>query len=62
MSQKAITAFTRMRLWLIEVDGLDPIVIFAAGFNDETTYLDEFEVTILPTIEFGPDGPSKPLE
>lgn len=50
------------RLWLVDVDGFAPIAIIAAagpGFED---LLDEFEATILPSIEFGPDGLSKPLE
>lgn len=58
-TDKAFHPGLKHRLWFIEVDGFDPIAIWAAGFSDETTYLDEFEATILPTIEIGPDaGPN----
>lgn len=58
-----------LRLWLVDVEGFTPIAIFAAAApgppdapDAADGWLDEFERTILPTIEFGPDAPSKPLE
>lgn len=53
--QKAICSDQRRRLWFIEVDGFDPIAIWAEAFDD-SGYIDEFEATILPTIEIGPDA------
>lgn len=50
------------RLWLVDVDRFAPIAIIAAAGPGSEDFLDEFEATILPTITFGPDGPSKPLE
>ncbi len=53
---KVINPGLKLRLWFIEVDGFDPIAIWAAGFGPDATFVDEFEATILPTIEIGPDG------
>jgi hypothetical protein len=53
---KVINPGLKLRLWFIEVDGFDPIAIWAAGFGSEATFIDEFEATILPTIEIGPDA------
>ncbi len=57
-----------IRLWLVEVDGFAPIAIFAVAApgppdtpDISSGWLDEFEATILPTIQLGPDGPPKPL-
>ena len=49
------------RLWVVEVDGFEPIVIWA-GYRGEPGFLETFESEILPTIEFGPDGPSMPAQ
>ncbi len=69
-TSRGIVPDLAIRLWLIDVDGFDPIAIFAASsppapgaaVTDEETvaWLDEFEATMLPTIDFGPDGPSAP--
>lgn len=53
---KVINPGLKLRLWFIEVDGFDPIAIWAGGFGDDSTYIDEFETTILPTIEIGADA------
>jgi hypothetical protein len=56
-------------MWLVEVPGFDPILIEAvAGIHPTANpdagpsdggepWLDDFETTILPTFEFGPDSP-----
>lgn len=58
-----------LRLWLVDAEGFAPIGIFAVAAQGppdtpdiSAGWLDEFEASILPTIQFGPDGPSKPLE
>ena len=53
---KVINPGLKLRLWFIEVDGFDPITLWAAGFGEEATFIDEFEATILPTVEIGPDA------
>ena len=53
---KVINPGLKLRLWFIEVDDFDPIAIWAGGFGDDATYVDEFEATVLPTIEIGPDA------
>ena len=42
------------RLWLVAIDGFDPILIDASGVAGWT---DTFESTILASIDLGPDGP-----
>ncbi len=55
----------RGRWFLIAIEGFDPVLVAAisGGMNaeDAAAWLDEFEETILPTIELGPDGPSMPI-
>lgn len=53
---KVVNPGLKLRLWFIEVDGFDPIAIWAGGFGPDATFIDEFESTILPTIEIGPDA------
>jgi hypothetical protein len=58
-----------LRLWLVDAEGFAPIAIFAVAAQGppdtpdiSAGWLDEFEATILPTMDFGPDGPSLLLE
>ncbi len=50
------------RMWVVAVDGFDPILIQAGTTRGNEGWFEEFESTILPTIEFGPDGPPKPRD
>ena len=48
-----IRAGLTMRIYFFEGDeGADPFVFFAAGLGDDTSFIDEFEETIFPTIGF----------
>jgi hypothetical protein len=57
---RIINQFLTFRLWFVRIEGMEPIAIWAAANVENPEWLDEFETTILPTIELGPDAP--PLE
>ncbi|MGB0113196.1 MAG: hypothetical protein WBP59_08235, partial [Ilumatobacteraceae bacterium] len=41
------------RMWLVDMDGLEPVLIRINAPDDDLAWLDEFETTVLPTISFG---------
>lgn len=54
---RIVNPFLAFRLWFVRIDGMEPIGIWAAADAENPAWLDEFEATILPTIELGPDAP-----
>ncbi len=57
---RIVNSFLTFPFWFVRIEGSEPIGIWAAADLENPAWLDEFEATILPTIELGPDAP--PLE
>lgn len=41
------------RMWLVDMDGFEPVLVRINAPDDDLAWLDEFEATVLPSITFG---------
>ena len=40
-------------MWLVDMDGFEPVLVRINAPDDDLEWLDEFEQSVLPSISFG---------